>query len=61
MIPASMPELLIREDIGYLKDMLQFSSTDDEASEKFVKEIKNSLGSFSRRVDNFIHNLKHKG
>jgi hypothetical protein len=55
-----MPELLQRQDIEYLREMLSLELTEEQANEKFIKEIKNSLNSFSRRVDNWLHNLKHK-
>jgi phosphatidylinositol-4,5-bisphosphate 3-kinase len=60
MIPALMPDLEDRQDIEYLRDMLSLDLTDEQASEKFLKEVKNSLSTFSRRLDNWIHNLKHK-
>jgi phosphatidylinositol kinase/protein kinase (PI-3 family) len=60
MIPAGMPELLKKSDILYLRDMLSLEMSDAQASEKFLKEVKNCLGSFSRRLDNWFHNLKHK-
>lgn len=60
MLPAAMPELLQRDDVLYLRDMLSLDLTDAQASAKFAKEIKVCLNSFSRRLDNWIHNLKHK-
>jgi hypothetical protein len=60
MLPAHMPELLVRDDILYLRDMLSLDLNEAQASTKFIKEIKICLNSFSRRLDNWIHNLKHK-
>lgn len=60
MLPAAMPDLMVRGDIVYLKEMLSLEMSEDEASDKFVKAIKQALGTLSRQVDNFFHNLKHK-
>jgi hypothetical protein len=57
--PAAMPELLEREDIQYLKEMLSAELSDSQADKKFRKEIKMSLSTVSRRFDNWIHNMKH--
>ena len=60
MLPAGMPELLQREDVSYLRDMLSLNSSDAQANEKLREELKNCLGSYSRILDNWIHNMKHK-
>jgi phosphatidylinositol-4,5-bisphosphate 3-kinase len=60
MVPAGMPELLNRSDIIYLREMLSLELSKEQADSKFVAEIKNSLNTVSRRIDNWIHNLKHK-
>jgi phosphatidylinositol-4,5-bisphosphate 3-kinase len=60
MVPAGMPELLDRSDITYLREMLSLELSNDQANAKFIAEIKNSLNTVSRRIDNWIHNLKHK-
>jgi phosphatidylinositol 3-kinase len=60
MVPAGMPELLERTDIIYLREMLSLELSKAKADEKFIAEIKNSLSTVSRRIDNWIHNLKHK-
>jgi len=57
--PACMPELLDKDDVTYLKDMLDGQLTDEGADKKFRGEIKKSLGTVSRRFDNWIHNMKH--
>ena len=57
--PAAMPELLAREDVTYLKDMLSCDMTPEQADKKFKGEIAKSLRTVSRRFDNWIHNMKH--
>lgn len=59
MLPAQMPNLTERSAINYLKDMLSLDLTEDEANEKFKKELKGCLQDWSRRIDNFFHNVKH--
>eukprot|EP00968_Pinguiococcus_pyrenoidosus_P003328 scaffold207_cov267-Pinguiococcus_pyrenoidosus.AAC.27 len=59
MVPAAMPELTDKEDITYLRDMLDLRLRDKQAAKKFRTEIQKSLGTVSRRVDNFFHNVKH--
>lgn len=60
MCAAGMPELLKREDVEYLRDMLALDQTDARANEKLREELKSSMGSISRQLDNWIHNMKHK-
>jgi len=57
--PAAMPELLNKNDVGYLRDMLSKELTDEAADKKFRQEIAKSLRTVSRRFDNWIHNMKH--
>jgi len=59
MQSAGMPELTCEEDIYYLRDRLDLSKTEEEASTLFRKEMKSSHGDLYRRVDNTIHNFKH--
>lgn len=59
MIPAAMPELTKYSHIRYLQEMLSLDLSEQEAADKFVKEIKNCLATISRQIDNFLHNLKH--
>jgi hypothetical protein len=47
------------DDITYMRDQLSLELNDSEARLKFVGEIKKSLEEKFRRVDNWIHNLKH--
>jgi hypothetical protein len=62
MVSARMPELLEPGDISYLKDKFFLENNDTEAVavDKLRREIKKSLSTTYRQVDNFIHNLKHK-
>jgi len=57
--PAAMPELLNKNDVGYLRDMLSKELTDEAADKKCRQEIAKSLKTVSRRFDNWIHNMKH--
>jgi phosphatidylinositol-4,5-bisphosphate 3-kinase catalytic subunit alpha/beta/delta len=59
MVPAAMPELMDRTDITYLREMLSTELTVEQANAKFNAEIKNSLNTVTRQVDNFFHTLRH--
>jgi hypothetical protein len=59
MVPAAMPELLVKSDISYLREMLSLELTIEQADVKFIGEIKNSLSTVSRQIDNWFHTLKH--
>ena len=59
MVPAGMPELLVAEDISYMREQLSLELTEEQSQSKLNNEIKNSLATTSRRVDNFFHNWKH--
>jgi len=61
MVSAGMPELANVEDVGYLRDMLLLDTTDKEAEKRFQAEIKKSLDTTWRRIDNWIHNAVHGG
>ncbi|EGR27401.1 phosphatidylinositol- -diphosphate 3-kinase, putative [Ichthyophthirius multifiliis] len=58
MLEAGMPELQFPHQIEYLKNQLSISLSEQEATNKFKKEIHDSLNSIFRRFDNFIHQLK---
>lgn len=60
MLPAGMPELIKREDVLYLRDMLRLDEKDQDANAVLRAELKNSMGSLTRQVDNWLHNIKHK-
>mmetsp|Transcript_28899 Transcript_28899/g.57767 ORF Transcript_28899/g.57767 Transcript_28899/m.57767 type:complete len:1105 (+) Transcript_28899:72-3386(+) len=57
--PAAMPELVEKEDVTYLKEMLSCELSKEQADKKFKQEIAKSLRTVSRRFDNWIHNMKH--
>ena len=59
MVPAAMPELLERSDISYLREMLHLELTTAQADSLFIAEIKNSLSTVSRSIDNMFHLMKH--
>jgi Phosphatidylinositol 3- and 4-kinase/Phosphoinositide 3-kinase family, accessory domain (PIK domain)/PI3-kinase family, ras-binding domain/Phosphoinositide 3-kinase C2 len=59
MVSAGMPELMAADDIRYLRDKLLLDMSDAEAEKAFRKEIKKSLDTTWRRIDNWIHNAKH--
>jgi len=59
MVPAYMPELTRDADLDYMRDKLCLDLTDKKADRVLMSEIQKSLDSFSRRVDNWIHNLVH--
>lgn len=59
MVPAAMPELLERTDISYLREMLHLELTTRQADSLFIAEIKNSLNTVSRNIDNMFHLMKH--
>ena len=60
MLSAGMPELNRESDIQFIVDALKLDYTDQEASVHFRKEIERATKTWSRRFDNFIHNLKAK-
>jgi len=60
MIPASMPQLTKNSQVRYLQDMLSLELSDQEAAEHFVREIKNSLATVTRQIDNQLHQWKHQ-
>lgn len=60
MTSAGLPELYEDKHIDYIINSLALDLTEDEASILFQKEIKSALSTWSRRFDNFIHNVKAK-
>ena len=60
MLSAGMPELQKIKDINYMLEKLHINATDDEARDIFYAEIEKSRKELYRRIDNFIHNYKHK-
>lgn len=60
MVSAGIPELRSSADIDYLRDRLMTEKTNKAAEAVFEKEIKSSLKSVTRLLDNVIHNFMHK-
>lgn len=59
MVSAGMPELTSSNDIEYLRDKFFLEKSAKDAQGMLRKEIKKSLNTTYRSIDNFIHNLKH--
>jgi len=60
MLSAGMPELNSEQEIQFLCERLYLNHTEQEANIRFKKEIQTSVNTWSRRFDNFIHNVKVK-
>ena len=58
MLSAGMPELKHKEEINTLVIKLMLGSSDKEAEKKIKEEIVTAYNTFSRRVDNLMHNFK---
>jgi len=59
MVSAGMPELMVEEDINYLRKKLALDVSEKKAEKLLQGEIRKSLDSKYRRLDNLIHNFKH--
>jgi phosphatidylinositol-4,5-bisphosphate 3-kinase len=59
MVVAGMPELSSSTSITYLRDKLYLDVDAKQAQKELMDELKKSLDSTYRRLDNMIHNLKH--
>jgi len=59
MVSSRMPELLVEEDIVFLKEKLNLKHPDSKAESRLQTEIYRSLDCTYRRFDNMIHNWKH--
>lgn len=55
---TGMPELSDESDIEYLKMRLSLDLSEQEATNKFKREIYDSLNTTMRKIDNFFHNIK---
>lgn len=53
-----MPELSDLSDIEYLKMRLSLNLSEQEATNKFKREIYDSLNTTFRKFDNLLHNIK---
>ena len=60
MLSAGMPELNQESDIQFIVEALKLDDTEQEASDHFRKLILKASKTWSRRFDNFIHNIKAK-
>lgn len=59
MVSAGMPECLMASDIEYMRNQLLLKLTSQQAGAAFENEIKKAKGDTYRRIDNWIHNMKH--
>lgn len=59
MVAAGMPELMKISDIHYMREKLCLELSEKKAEKHLQQEIDKSLDSTYRRIDNFIHNMKH--
>lgn len=60
MIPSEMPELICKNDLLYMKEMLNMTDIDLEQIEISCKKvIKKCLTDRTRILDNVCHALKH--
>eukprot|EP00457_Paulinella_chromatophora_P000957 gb/GEZN01000959.1/.p1 GENE.gb/GEZN01000959.1/~~gb/GEZN01000959.1/.p1 ORF type:complete len:1100 (-),score=179.27 gb/GEZN01000959.1/:106-3405(-) len=59
MVAAGMPELMTEADIYYMRDKLALNLPEKVADQRLGAEIRKSLGTGYRRIDNMIHNLRH--
>ena len=60
MLSSGLPELTCLNDILYVRDKLYLDVDENQANQKFMNEIEKSLNTTYRRIDNMIHNLKHR-
>jgi len=59
MVAAGMPELMKETDILYLREKLHLDKDSKLANKELLDELKKSLDSTYRRIDNYIHNIRH--
>jgi phosphatidylinositol-4,5-bisphosphate 3-kinase len=59
MVAAGMPELMKETDICYLREKLHLDKDSKQANKELHDELKKSLDSTYRRIDNYIHNIRH--
>ena len=58
MLSAGMPELREKEEIRSLQKKLNLMASYREAEKMFIRQIKEAMTTFSRRIDNAAHNWK---
>eukprot|EP00457_Paulinella_chromatophora_P000867 gb/GEZN01000868.1/.p1 GENE.gb/GEZN01000868.1/~~gb/GEZN01000868.1/.p1 ORF type:complete len:1091 (-),score=165.37 gb/GEZN01000868.1/:293-3082(-) len=61
MVSAGMPELMVQEDIGYLREMLLPDQSEVFATQHFKQQLEVSVADQWRRWDNAAHLAKHRG
>jgi len=54
-----MPECLKASDIEYMRNQMLLDKTYTESRRLFENEITKARTDTFRRIDNFVHNLKH--
>ena len=59
MSSSNMPEFSTMSDVTYVKEQLKLNMNEKDASEYFIKTIKDSLNDTYRTIDNLIHNFVH--
>lgn len=59
MVAAGMPELMVEQDIDYMRQKLALNMAWKKADLRLHAEIRKSLDTTYRRIDNMIHNLRH--
>lgn len=59
MLPARMPELSSEKDIEYLRSRLCVDLDDRGAEATFEQELIKSLKDWTKKCDDYFHNLKH--
>jgi phosphatidylinositol-4,5-bisphosphate 3-kinase len=59
MSSSNMPEFSTMSDVTYVKEQLKLNMNEKDASEYFIKTIKDSLNDKYRTIDNLIHNFVH--
>jgi phosphatidylinositol-4,5-bisphosphate 3-kinase len=59
MVAAGMPELMREDDIEYMREKLALNMHPKQADKRLHAEIRKSLDTTYRRIDNMIHNLRH--
>eukprot|EP00808_Paulinella_micropora_P000718 g11522.t1 len=59
MTAAGMPELMEEKDIYYMREKLALNMPWKKADQRLHAEIRKSLDTTYRRIDNMIHNLRH--
>ena len=60
MASSNMPEFSTMSDVMYFKDQLKLElNNEEEASDYFIRMIKETINDKYRIIDNLIHNCVH--